>query len=304
MRTLLHVGIASLVVAVATPALANHRGHATRTERQVIVVDGQAEQDADVYRSAADRYTTEAEYRSHYDANDPRSYEERRAEWEARDSNYHDQDAEWHARDGEWHEGDARSSRSGDYDRERHRNTRVTRYSDADLARMCRRDDGVGGGLIGGVVGGVVGNRVAGRGNRTVGTILGAGVGAVAGAVIDRAEDRNACRDYWQRVEGGRYHDRSGGYDVRYQGDGRYAGGERYQSGGYYEEERYASAGYGYDYVQGSPTTIVIPGQPVIIEETITEYETVTVATPRARVVPRRPAVRRPVVRRPRCTCR
>lgn len=287
MRTLLHVGIASLVVAVATPALANHRPSTTHTERRVVVVDGHVDEDASVYRSAADRYPTEADYRGRYRRDDTRSYEERRAEWESRDARYHDQDQEWHARDGEWHEGDPRLENRGEYDSRHQRTERVTRYSDDDLARMCRRDDGVGGALLGGVVGGVVGNRVAGRGNRTAGTILGAGVGAVAGAVIDRAEDRNACRDYGQRVDARNYYERDRDY-----------------VDGYYRDSRYASAGYGYDYVQGAPTTIIIPGQPVIIEETITEYETVTVATPRARVTPRRPAVRRPVARRPRCTCR
>lgn len=152
-------------------------------------------------------------------------------------------------------------------------------YDWNEMERMCRRDDGIGGAAIGGVAGGLIGNRVAGRGNRTVGTAVGAVAGAAAGAAIDRAEDRRACEAYWQHRDGAR----RGGYTT-YGGD------------------------YGYDYGDygyGTVTT-VIPGAPVIVEETETTYETVTVpiARQRARVAPRRHVVRARPRPRPRCTCR
>ncbi|MEQ1687053.1 MAG: hypothetical protein ABL874_00590, partial [Sphingopyxis sp.] len=121
------------------------------------------------------------------------------------------------------------------------------------------------------------------------GTLIGAGVGAIAGMVIDRAEDRRACDDYWRRTDGRRYERGYGSGDRVYNAE--YGSGDR--------DYRYAG---GYDYIPGPATTIVIPGQPIIIEETETIYETVTIAAPRARVAPRRRVHRaRP---RARCTCR
>lgn len=284
MRSALHIGIAALVTLSACPAFANHtRGETRQVERRVIVIDGQAAQDEAVYRSAADRAPAEVEYRRrhvHSDVHNPMpqrddslTEEEARMDWEQRDAHWHYQDGEWHRRDAEWHDarGDAGPRRVHATGREER-----TRYSEAELERLCRRDDGVGGAVIGGAVGGIIGNRVGGRGNRTVGTVVGAGVGAVVGATIDRSEDRGACAAYWQSRDGMRHH----------------------QAGGYYADSR-----YGYDYVMSAPTTIVIPGAPIIIEETETFYETVTVNRPRARVAPRRHV--RPAVRpRPRCVCR
>ena len=309
MRTLLLVGIAAIAAVSAKPALANHTDNrASHVERRVIIVNGDQVEDSAVYRSSADRAPTERDYRGRWQG-------EWNGTWETPEGQvYHgtydgsydaEADGQRHVTR-ERHSQDNRRWRDGDErwdDRQRGPHTDV-RYSDDDLARMCRRDDGVGGGLIGGVVGGVVGNRVAGRGNRTAGTLIGAGAGAIIGSVVDRAEDRNACNVYWsrsdsrdyrggrERYDGGRY---ESGYDSRY-GDERYYG----------RDERYASYGYGggYDYIPGAPTTIVIPGQPVIIEETETYYETVTVAAPRARAAPRRRAHRASVRPRPTCVCR
>lgn len=299
MRSALHIGIAALVTLSACPAMANHTRSDSRVERRVIIIDGQAANDDAVYRSAADRAPVESEYRRHTvrrdepQRNDGLTEDEARMDWEQRDAQWHYQDGEWHRRDAEWHEtrgdrGPRRVHATGrNHDAGRHhaedRRAVRTRYSDAELERMCRRDDGVGGAIIGGAVGGIIGNRVAGRGNRTAGTLIGGGVGAVVGAAIDQSEDRSACNAYWER-NNARSH---GGYV-----DG-------YDRGGH------ASAAYGYGggYVMSAPTTIVIPGAPIIIEETETYYETVTVARPRARVAPRR--VARPAVRpRPRCVCR
>ncbi len=124
---------------------------------------------------------------------------------------------------------------------------------------------------------------------------------AVYRSAADRAPTESDYRGRWQRIEGRSYR----GDEGRYSRDGRDYDNGRYDDGGrYYDEDRrYADARYGYDYIQGAPTTIVIPGQPVIIEETETTYETVTIAAPRIRSAPRaahRPAVRR----RPSCNCR
>ena len=171
-------------------------------------------------------------------------------------------------------------------------------WDDDDMARRCgRRDNGVGGAVIGGVVGGVVGNRVAGRGNRTAGTILGAGAGAIAGAVIDRAEDRDQradCDAWWAERGRAYYGDYAAhnSYDLvpggAYAGDAAYAGGTYAYQGGY-----------------GGMQTIIIPGAPIIIEETETFYETVTIPGPRVRArVAHRPRARRAArPAAPRCTC-
>ena len=183
---------------------------------------------------------------------------------------------------------------------------------------------GAAGAAVGAVVGGVAGNRIAGRHERLAGTMIGAGVGALAGIAVDRAASRNNCGS----------NARGNGYAEGYADDRGYAGyeGRGYEDHG--EDRRedhdnyreyagrghgghavahgqngggYAYSGAGYDYGYGAPTvtTIVVPGQPIIVEETETTYETVTLAAPRARVAPRRPARRAVVARpRPRCTCR
>jgi hypothetical protein len=298
MRTLLLVGVAAVAAFASQAAEANHRtssGETVRTERRVIVVDSASAGDATVYRSSADRELAERDYRGRWEG-----------EWQGT----------WHAEDGRTYEGRYRGTYDGErgasYDapqpemrdyrgeyrgerrermdhRERYeRHERIDRrdWSDADWERHCRRDSGVGGAAIGGVVGGVAGNRIAGRGNRTAGTLIGAGVGAIAGAAIDRAEDRRACESWWSR---------SSQRDYRGRGDSYYGGGYAYE-GGYY-----SSGGYEYAGMQ----TIVIPGAPIIIEETETTYETVHVAPARARVAPRRAVRPRAAPRpRPRCVCR
>lgn len=290
MRTLLLVGVAAVAAFASQAAEANHRtsgGETVRTERRVIVVDSASAGDASVYRSSADRELAERDYRGRWEG-----------EWQG----------SWEAEDGRRYEGRYRGTYDGergasydapppemrDYRGDRHerverhvRHERVDRrdWSDADWDRFCRRDDGVGGAAIGSVIGGAAGNRMAGRGNRTAGTLIGAGVGAIAGAAIDRAEDRRACEAWWSR---------SSQRDYR-GGSGHYGGGYAYE-GGYY-------SGGGYDYA--GMQTIVIPGAPIIIEETETTYETVHVAPARARVAPRRPVRHRPAPRpRPRCVCR
>lgn len=285
MRKIMLAGIAALGVIGATQASAQTT---TRSERRVIVVHSNEAEDAQVYQNAADRYPAESDYRGRWNG-------EWQGQWEAPDGQVYrgtyrgqyDGDAREGDRHGEMrrHHAEDRGEYRGD--RGEYRGAR-DQWSDADWNRFCTRDDGVGGALLGSVIGGVAGNRIAGRGDRTVGTIIGGVVGAAAGAAIDRSEDHRQCQGWWNNG-GERYYQsyRGGEY-------GRYEGG--YDAG-------YASGYYGY--APGATTTIVIPGQPIIIEETETTYETVAVAT-RARVAPRRPARRaaRPAVRRPRCTCR
>ena len=182
------------------------------------------------------------------------------------------------------------------------------RYSDAEMARMCRSDDGVGGAAIGGVAGAVVGNRVAGRGNRTAGTIIGAGVGAVAGALADKEEDRQRCREYQRRVAYEReYRD----YYDRYYRDQN--GGNSYYGNGYGN----GYYGNGYGYYEGSsyaaPETVVrteyVPyTTTVTTTETSYDYSYPQARTSRVlgkkRVRAKRPAVKRPAVKRPACICK
>lgn len=274
MRTMLLLATAATCAWLATSAQAQQ----TRTERRVVIVQPQhdADEDGAVYVSRDDRALNEHDYRG-------------RGRWV----------------EGEWtpdrrrfegvYEVDEEGRRLG---RERHSADRHGasyegpapayddgRWDDEDMMRRCRRDDGLGGAAIGGVVGGVIGNRVAGRGNRTVGTVIGAVSGAAAGALIDRSEDARRC-DAWHRD-----------YTARSSRGGTYYGGD-YAGGGY--------ASYEGGYAYGGMQTIVIPGQPVIIEETETIYEEVIVPQPRPRVrhrvAPRR-AVHRPRPR-PRCVCR
>ncbi len=286
MRTLLLVGIAGIAALAADAAHANHgnsHDSQTRVERRVIVVDAASADDAAVYRSGDDRVLAESDYRGRWQG-------EWDGSWDAEGETYrgtYEGEYDAHGADYDVPRSDARHDRRPPAPQ--------IRYSDRDLERMCRRDNGAGGAAIGAVVGGVAGNRVAGRGNRTVGTLVGTGVGAVVGAVIDRNEDRRACADYWRRVDGQRTSgygngDRTVGYgngDRNYDG-GDYQGGYTYESGSYYG---------------GGITTIVIPGQPIIVEETETTYETVTYAAPRARHVARRAAPRRRAPARPRATC-
>lgn len=310
MRTLLLVGIAAVAAISADVAKANHEG-GPRTERRVIVVSGASGGDEAVYRSGDDRVLAESDYRGRWQGEWSGSWED--AEGRRYNGTYEGAyDAGRGARyDGPPPEAEADRRDGRRYHREERREERrETRrdYSDADLARLCRRDDGVGGAAIGAVVGGVAGNRIAGRGNRTEGTLLGAAGGAIAGAIIDRAED-GRCRDYWRRAESRDYREDGYRYDgYEYRG-GRYGRGDGYD-GRSYES---SSSSYGYEggyyqgggYYGGGVTTIVIPGAPIIIEETETTYESVTVAAPapRARTAPRRvhPRARAP---RPRCVCR
>jgi uncharacterized protein YcfJ len=305
MRTLLLVGIAAVAAISADAAKANHDG-GQHSERRVIVVSGASSGDEAVYRSGDDRVLAESDYRGRWQGEWSGSWED--AEGRRYNGTYEGAyDAGRGARyDAPPPEADRRDDRR--YRREERREIRRD-YSDADLARLCRRDDGVGGAAIGAVVGGVAGNRIAGRGNRTEGTLLGAAGGAIAGAIIDRAED-GRCQDYWQRTDSrdGRHgdyrHDRYRHEDRRYDGYG-YRGGYAYEAGSSYGYE----SGYYQDggYYGGGVTTIVIPGAPIIIEETETTYETSTVVSTaqRARTAPRRVHRRAPAPRpRPRCVCR
>jgi hypothetical protein len=267
MRTLLLLATAATLAWTASDAQAQ-----SRTDRRVVVVQPhQAEEDGDVYVSGDDRVLTEGDYRGRGRWVEGEWTPDRR-----RFEGVYEVDEDTgppprHARHGNRHGADYDAPPQG---------YQGGRYPDEEMMRRCRGDNGLGGAAIGGVVGGVLGNRVGGRGNRRVGTAVGAVTGAAVGAAVDRAEDRRACaawaRDYEARSR----------YDRGYDG---YEGG--------YDD------GYGYG---GGTQTIVIPGQPIIIEETETIYETVTVAPPRQRVrhrvAPRRTAHRpRP---RPRCTCR
>jgi hypothetical protein len=273
MRTLLLLATAAAMAWTAQSAEAQ-----TRTERRVVVVQPHnAEEDGDVYMNGDDRVLTERDYRGGRWVEGEWTPDRRRFE------GVYEADPE--ARRGPPPHRGRHSEHRGD----RHGASydgpppgyEGGRWSDEEMMRRCRPDNGLGGAAIGGVAGAAVGNRVAGRGNRRIGTAVGAVAGAAVGAALDRAEDRRGC-DAWYRD---------------YQSRGRY------QTDGYYE------GGYegGYDYGYGGGTqTIIIPGQPVIIEETETIYETVTVAPARQRVR-HRPAARRTTHRprpRPRCTCR
>lgn len=291
--TFLLAGVAAAAALLADGAQAQQR----HVQQRTIIVDGASVGDVDVYRSDADRAPAEGDYRGRwqgqgYEASDEGVYDTR----------------------------DARRHHRSLHDDRRVRTHSRAGWSEADWARHCRRDNGVGGAVIGAVVGGVAGNRIAGRGNRTAGTLIGGGGGALAGMAIDRAEDNRGCEGYWQahgrgdarhdgrRVvrrynRGGAPYVNGGGYDYGYSSGGSYDY-SGYESSGY-QSSTYAGGSEVIGYAPGATQTIVIPGQPVIIEETETFYETVTTpAVTRARVAPRR-AVHRPRPRvRARCTCR
>ena len=122
--------------------------------------------------------------------------------------------------------------------------------------------------------------------------------------MVRHYEDRDYRDD---RASHSHHHDRDdrdngyryeGGYPAGYYTQGGYVDGPTYVGGG----EAY---GQGYGYMPGATTTIVIPGQPVIIEETETTYETVSVPmVTRARVAPRRVVHRAAPRHVVRCTCR
>ena len=270
MRTMLLVATAATCAWWASSAEAQQ----TRTERRVIVVQpDQASADHDVYVSGDDRALNERDYRGRWVEGewtpDRRRFEGVYEVDERAGPPPRGPYREGHRRDrgDEW--------RGAGFD--------AGRWDDEEMMRRCRGGGGVTGAAIGGVAGGAIGNRVAGRGNRTVGTVVGAVAGAVAGAAIERSADARAC-EQWSRD-----------YEART----RYGHG-----GGYYQGGDYAAYDGGYAY--GGMQTIVIPGQPVIIEETETTYENVVVheARPRVRhrVAPRR-TVHRPRPR-PRCVCR
>lgn len=176
------------------------------------------------------------------------------------------------------------------------------RYSDADMARMCRRDDGIGGAAIGGVAGAVAGNRIAGRGNRTAGTLIGAGVGAVAGALADKEEDRQRCSEYHRRVAYERdYRDY---YDRHYSGQ-QHTGGGYYQGDYGHRSGHYQGSSYGY---YSAPETIVTTEYvPYTTTTTTTEtsYDYVYPQVRTSRVAAKkRVRAKRPAVKRPACICK
>ena len=167
---------------------------------------------------------------------------------------------------GTWEDADGRRYRGtyeGQYDAHGDRHAPPPPAYDPYDDPACR-DGGntAAGAAVGGIVGGVAGNRIAGRGHRTVGTVVGAAAGAAVGGAIANASTRNRCERH----------------------EGRYRSHGEYGHGGY--DRAYAYDGYGYEGGQ----VIVIPGQPVIVEETETTYETVVQSRPtvrRARVAPR-----------------
>jgi hypothetical protein len=342
--------------------MANHYDQ-SRVDRRVTIINGTVPQDEVVYVSGEDRVPTEHDYRGRWQGEwngrwidgDPRAYE---GTYEGTYEPGHD------ARGAPYAAPSTRvRERSTTRSRNSARRNDARHYSDADMARMCRPDNGLGGAAIGGVVGGVVGNRVAGRGNRTAGTLLGAGAGALAGAVIDRNEDRRAC-DAWLRSQAVDYRSAPAGYGtaygypvagyrgspVRYRSaaaDGITRGwvlpgsdrvftseelsdlcvtGARNEATDSGLCDTWASETSGYaattGYVAGGETAYATGGvtytqpmlvgysAPIIIEETETWYETVTV--PAARPAVRRSTpVRRTAARRApapraaaRCVCR
>lgn len=218
MRTLLLVGIAGFAAWHADSALANHYDE-SRVERRVTIINGTVPQDEVVYVSSDDRVPTEYDYRGRWQGEwngrwidgDPRAYE---GTYEGTYEPGHDARGAPYAAPTRVRERSTTRSRNSARREDARRND-VRHYSDAEMARMCRPDNGLGGAAIGGVVGGVVGNRVAGRGNRTAGTLLGAGAGALAGAVIDRSEDRRAC-DAWLRSRPVEYRSSNEGYSAGY----------------------------------------------------------------------------------------
>lgn len=250
MRTFLLVSIALLAAWWSNAATAQDRQ--VHTERRVVVIHNDANEDAAVYQGQADRTLSEGDYRGRW-----------QGQWTG----------SWEDAGGRQYQG----TYQGEYDNRadgQQAEQRIVRRGGPDIVRECRRDSGIGGAIIGGVIGAGAGNAIAGRGNRLAGSLIGAGVGAAAGAAIDRAEDGDDCSEAWHH---------GGGYRT-------------YGFGADYAESGYAS---------GGTTTIVIPGQPIIVEETETTYETVTTgrtyARARARVAPRRHA---PVHRaRPACSC-
>jgi hypothetical protein len=272
MRTLLLLATAATAAWMASDAQAQSQ---PRTERRVIVVQPQGgPADAEVYQSGDDRMVTERDYRGRWVEGD----------W-SNDGRRFEGVYEVDQRAGPPPRGPHRTDRHGaDFDGPPPGYRAVPdagprgRWNDEEMMRRCGRgSSGATGAALGGVAGGVIGNRLGRRGNRGVGTAIGAAAGAATGAVIERTAARSGCAE-WERD---------------YQA--------RYSRGGYETYEGYED-GYGYG---GGVQTIVIPGQPVIIEETETFYEEVAVARPRQRVRhrPARRTVHRPRPR-PRCTCR
>ncbi len=280
MRTVLLLATAAACAWWANPADAQQ----TRTERRVIVVQPQhgGAEEGDVYVSGEDRALNERDYRGRGRWVEGEWTPDRRRFEGVYEVDERARQSRGGYRNGASYDGPPQRGYEDGYEDN-------GRWSDEDMMRQCRSGGGAAGAGIGGVVGGAIGNRVAGRGNRRVGTVVGAVAGAAAGAVLERSIDRRAC-DAWQRD-----------YDARARSN---QGGGNYQNDGYYQGENYGSYDGGYAY--GGMQTIVIPGQPVIIEETETTYETVVVEQARPQVR-RRLAPRRVVHRprpRPRCVCR
>jgi Nickel/cobalt transporter regulator/Glycine zipper 2TM domain len=250
------------------------RGYQGRYDDRPLDYGSQYPSDGRVYTGYDDRQVTEGDYRG-YD--DDRGYEG------TRDARYDDRRYE--------------DDRRYDDRRGRDDDRRARTYSDAELSRICRRDDGVGGAAIGGVLGGIAGNRIGGRGDRTAGTLIGAGIGAVAGAAIDQAEDKRQCNDYLRRVEAQR---RSAPPAPGYGGGYSYPPAPQSYPQAYYPPQ----GGYYYPPAAAAPqiTVINIPGNgggttTTTTTTTKTYYETVVVKRPVARKRVHKP---RP---KPRCTC-
>jgi hypothetical protein len=252
------------------------RGYQGQYDDRPLDYGSQYPGDGRVYTGYDDRQVTESDYRGY---EEDRGYDDRRYD----DRGYDDRAGTRYPEPG--------------YDRPVGR-VDVVRpkrsYSDAELSRICRRDDGVGGAAIGGVLGGIAGNRIGGRGDRTAGTLIGAGIGAVAGAAIDQAEDRRQCDAYLRRVDAQRRAPAPG-----------YGGGYGYPPAPQgYPQPYPPQGGYYYPPAAAAPqiTVINIPGNgggttTTTTTTTRTYYETVQV---------RRPVVRKRVHKprpKPKCHC-
>ncbi len=156
-----------------------------------------------------------------------------------------------------------------------------SRYSDADMARLCRSDNGLGGAAAGAVVGGVAGNVIAGRGNRGLGTAVGAVAGAAIGGTIDREADKRRCEDYHRRVA----------YEREYRDYyNRHYGAQGYPQGR--DPQGYYQGTYGYYTV---PETVVTTEYVPYETVTTTTETTYDYAYPQRRAV-RKAAKRPPLV--------
>ena len=164
------------------------------------------------------------------------------------------------------------------------------RYSDAELARMCRSDGGLAGAVVGGVVGGVIGNRVAGRGDRGLGTAVGAVAGAAVGGTVDRLSDKQRCENYQRRVAYEREYREY--YNQHYAGRGQ-------AQHGYYQ------GGYGYYTVPETTVTTEYVPYTTTTTTTETSYDYVYPQARTKRVLAKKRVYRpkKAPVKRPACVC-